>query len=95
MSLAVKNVDLSEMRVIVYLRQKNYLIERDDVEVSFVDPNTNIDITLTQEETLALCAGNFIKVQVRFIDPAGNAGATEIKKVLVDEILKNEVIRYE
>lgn len=54
---------------------------------------SSIALYLTQAETLGLEVGT-ARVQVRWIDFAGNAYASEIGTVSIDESLLQEVIEY-
>ena len=54
---------------------------------------TTLLVTLTQEDTLALKAGD-AKVQVRWIDQNGTAWATEIADITVGRVLLEKVIEW-
>lgn len=53
---------------------------------------TDISVTLTQEETLALTAGNKTEIQLRVLTTDGLALASEIFRENTDYILKDGVI---
>jgi len=52
------------------------------------------DVTLTQEQTLSLQAGNCV-AQIRYIFPDGAADATLMAEISVKDVLKEGVICYE
>ena len=51
-----------------------------------------VEITLTQEETLLFSSGYFIEAQVRARNNAGEALASDIIKIPAERILKDGVI---
>ena len=64
--------------------------EDDRITKTTVDQKTQLEVTLTQEETLAMPVGN-VEVQVRAIKN-GKAIATNIKTLPIERILKEGVI---
>lgn len=94
LDLIVENADLTGNKVIAIIKQGDYVIKR-VVTPQYEDPDTTMSVTLSQEETLACVAGDYIDIQVRFINADGIAGATKSKQVYVSDILDDEVISYE
>lgn len=68
------------------LKGKEITKREDDVTLRTADGKTYIDVTLTQEETLSFKSGTVL-AQVRSKDALGNAQATDIAKIKVDDIL--------
>ena len=52
----------------------------------------NIELKLTQEDTLKLCGGMYVDIQVRVLTHGGDALASDVVKVPVGRCLENEVI---
>ena len=64
--------------------------------MSFADGVTTIKATLTQEDTLAMHAGNVCRVQVRAYNGDGSiAMATDIATVPVADILEDGELPHE
>lgn len=55
---------------------------------------TSGEITLTQEQTLALSAGS-CQAQIRFVFPDGRAGATPPREIGVKDVFLKDVIAYD
>jgi hypothetical protein len=55
---------------------------------------TELAVSFTQEETGMFSAGGQAQVQVNWIKPNGDRGATDIETINVTENLLNEVISY-
>ena len=94
--LTIKNADLTGSQLEVDMRQgKTVLIKKgDDLHVELSDEDTVVGLFLSQEETLSLCATDLLAIQVRFIDLDGVAGATNIGRVRVEQIIREGVIVY-
>lgn len=91
--LSVDDTDLTGKRVYVALRTvTGELITKTQPEVSV--SGSDIAITFSQEETLALPAGP-MSAQVRWVDENGTAGVTENAYVDVDGIMQAEYISYQ
>lgn len=63
-------------------------------KVTTIKDGSDMYVTLTQEETLALCPGQ-CKVQARFIDKANNSYSTNIVVLDVLDVLDDRVIKYQ
>lgn len=86
------DVDLTgaEVIYITYKQNGQTVIEKtkDDCTITA----TQIEVELTQEETLAFILGKTVEVQIRARYSSGNAIASNIIKVTAEEILKEGVI---
>lgn len=100
-ALTIEGIDLTGYSYEVALKQGNKVITKQDEDCDLVvttedgTPTSVINFSLSQEETLALKAGNMVKIQVRYIDDGGQAGATSIAKELVSDIVRDGVIEYD
>ena len=94
-TLALSGVDLTGKTVYVTISQHGRKLTKTggDLSVAADAEGSTIAFALTQEETLDLEVGS-VEVQVRFIDAAGIARATEICSVAVGRVLKEGVIEY-
>lgn len=94
--LTVPGVDLTDKTVYVTIEQKQceITLSGDGLTVTTDGENSTIAFMLTQEQTLALSEGQ-ASVQVKFIDAAGQAGATKIGRLTVDRALLEKVIEYD
>ena len=94
--LTIKDADLTGSQLEVDMRQgKNVLIKKgDDLHIELQDEDTVVGLFLSQKDTLSFCAGDLLSIQVRFIDPDGVAGATNIGLVRVEQIIREGVIEY-
>lgn len=94
--MIVEGVDLTGAAVYAYIGHGNvmYRLTGNGLTVTFDGTDTIVETVLTQAQTLSLKAGT-ARVQVRWVDEFGHAGATDIADVDVNPILKNEVISYE
>ena len=63
------------------------------VSYSAEDKTSTVCFELTQEETLGFCLGR-ADVQVRFVDEAGYADATNVGSIAILPILNEDVIDY-
>ena len=75
----------------IYCKTISKLITKTKDEMSINATAKTISVTLTQEETLALCIGECM-VQLRVLMSDGTAMATKAQTVRIDQILKAEVI---
>ena len=98
--LVLDDVDLTGQTFEVYLRGlKNGQLfcwdnSMENVSLHDVTPGTStVYVDLSQEDTLKLEVGK-AEVQVRFINHAGVALATNVVLVDVDKILKDSEIEY-
>lgn len=67
--------------------------DEERLSFSFDGTDTVGEVTLTQEETLAINAGS-ARVQIRYIYPNGKAGVTQTEAISVKDVLLKEVISY-
>lgn len=90
LKVQIKGVDLSDFSgIYITIKQKNTEITKQGYEI--VVENDVIYAPLTQEDTLKLNRG-YAYVQMRAITLEGVAVASDVKMVLVNEILKDGVI---
>ena len=91
----VKGHDLTNKTVYVTLSQdrRKVTLTGDRLAIAYSDRVSSIVFRLTQSETLGFKVGN-IEVQVRFINAAGTAFATNIAALRADRVLLEEVIEY-
>lgn len=84
------SIDLTEAAVIyvTYKQKGRVIVEKSDPEVT----SEAVTVSLTQQETLALCASQQVHVQIRARFPDGTAVASNIMVANVDNILKEGVI---
>lgn len=86
------DIDLTDTEVIwlTYKVDGKIVIDKQkgDLEVE----TDRISFKLTQEETLAIQSGEWVKVQIRARYPDGSAIASQIMTIGVDDILKDGVI---
>ena len=92
----VVNADLTGYVLYLAFRQAEnvMLIKTDDeLAVDVDDGKTYIDVTLTQEETLAFNPPNCIEIQLRAVTPGGSvAVASTIASVSVERVLQDGVL---
>ena len=80
-------------QVWVYISQQNKVkIDKVISDVSFDPENKKIEVTLSQDDTLALKAGNEALFQIRLLLNNETALATVASKVTVIEVYKDGVI---
>lgn len=98
LNMEVKDINLTGMYLELAIsteEEKVFTKAGKDLTLTYEDPDTLVDVTLTQEETLALTAEEYVYLQIRFIDSADVADATDIVMVPVTGILRDGVIKYE
>lgn len=99
-ALTIEGIDLTGYSYEVAIKQGTVLIIKEDkdcdlsVTAEGETPTSTINFSLTQEETLRLSAKGEVKLQVRYIDEGGIAGATSIATESVSGILRDGVINY-
>lgn len=93
--LSLDGVDLSDKSVYVTISQgnKKMTLTGERLSVSVTGEGSEIAFTLSQEDTLGLSVGE-ATVQVRFIDGAGHAEATNTAVLTVKRVLLEGVIEY-
>lgn len=86
------NVDLTEATVFVTFTQKTVVVEKTG-NALVVSPY-NIEVQLTQEDTLSFVAGKPVKVQIRYVTSDGYADASDIYEMDVSDVLKDGEISH-
>ena len=86
------NVDLTEATVFVTFTQKSTVVEKTG-DALVVSPY-NIEVQLTQEDTLSFVAGKTVKAQIRYVTADGYADASDIYEMEVTDILKDGEISH-
>jgi hypothetical protein len=91
--ISVSGINVSDMGKI-YIT-----IEQDTVEFTItdytLDTNANtITFSMTQEQTLSLTADAPTKLQLKFINSAGEVYVSDIAYLTVEETLNEDVITY-
>lgn len=66
----------------------------DDFTVELDGENTVGSVSLTQEQTLNMIAGG-CSAQIRFVFPDGQAGVTRIRPISIEDVLYEDVIKYD
>ena len=97
--LTFKSIDLTEAKIYLTFfdekQKRNITFESGvDFTVEYVEDDTVGELTLTQEQTLAMSEG-IHQAQARWIFPDGATGATNKAKVKVNDVLLKDVIKYE
>lgn len=98
----IKGIDLTQARVYITLldlkKQETQTFDSsgEKVTVSYSAENdeTTIQLTLTQEETLAISEGQ-ITAQARWILANNKAGASDKASLTVHDVIYKEVITYD
>lgn len=91
-------IDLSGFRIYITYSQSGKEIftkTNEDCEIT----GDKIVVKLTQADTLKLAAGGSVrsanvKMQIRYVTPSGDAGASNVMTATVDDILKDGEIHY-
>lgn len=95
-TLDIIGVDLSEgWHTITYLRQGEDVLKVEDAPCETTENGSKITIELTQEQTGMFDTTRQVNAQVRYINAAGYAGATNIAGLSVEPVIVNEVIAYD
>ena len=89
-NLPIDTSTLKNVYVTFADQDKNVLLEKETAECQLSDKS--IAVKLTQEETLEFTGRQSVLVQLRMTDTAGEAFASKIYTVHVDDILKDGVI---
>lgn len=99
--IEIEGVDLSQAKVFLTIKNprqgKEFTFTTpDDFTVQYDAENekTTGEVTLTQEQTLAINAGT-CEAQIRYIFPDGAAGVTTKTSITIQDVLLNGVINYE
>ena len=86
------DLDLSTVKQLwVTLKNISVEITKTEADVDINSADKYIIFTLTQKETLSIIAGK-VSVQVRLLLDDGRAFATNVKQVVVNDILKGGVL---
>lgn len=92
--IIVKNeIDFSQViQVWVYISQMNKVkVDKEITDVTFDQPNNKMTVTLSQEDTLALKAGEAL-FQIRLLLQDETALATIASKITINEVYKGGII---
>ena len=95
--LRVKNKDLTEATIFASIstgKTNVFTKTGSDLTVTTDDGDTLVVMTLTQNETLKLNAGD-AEVQIRYVEADGNAWATTKAKLTVKDVIYKNMIDYE
>lgn len=76
---------------VAFRQRNNTAVEKSLSDTVPID-NNSFSVTLTQTDTLSLRANDFVDFQVRMVDVAGNAMASEIYRAKVLKSLCGEVL---
>ena len=90
----IAGIDLTGYKTYLTLKQGPVLITLENLPVTPTEDGCTLTGVLTQEQTAMFNASDRVQMQVRFINAAGVASATNIKAVTVNGVLLNEVINY-
>jgi hypothetical protein len=98
----IKGMDLTQARVFITLQDQKtrktqtYDSSGDRLVVSYSaeENETTIQLTLTQEETLAISKG-MVVAQARWVLANDQAGASDKASLTVHDVINKEVITYE
>ena len=98
--IRIPGKDLTEARLFLTIQDsKNgalhtFTSDDENFTVSFDGEDTVGEVTLTQEQTLAINAGN-AQAQIRFVFENGKAGVTVKRPLCVNDVLLKDVISYD
>ena len=94
--LRVKDKDLTEATIFASIRTGTNVVTKtgEDLLVVKDDDDTLVTMTLTQNETMKLNAGDAL-VQIRYVEADGNAWATTKAKLTVKDVIYKNMIDYE
>lgn len=93
--IKVKGANLAGLKTFVTFKQgRNILFTREDLSFVANDDGSQTAVVLTQEETGQFNTSERVKIQVRYINQDGTAGATSIKSVDIRPVLMEGVIQY-
>lgn len=94
-TLTIDGLDLTGWHTETTLKQGDKVLKINDAPSTTTENGCQLTIALTQEETGLFDANAGIATQVRFINEAGFAGATDIRTLRIDPVLSGGVINYE
>lgn len=86
-------IDLTHYTVYVTIEQGMHELTLTP-ECTATQNGCTLTVRLTQEQTLSFSAGREADMQVRAVDAAGNAPASDVMHIDVRKILKEGVITY-
>lgn len=99
--IEIEGADLTEARIFLTIENRSQGLQMtlqapEDFTVTYdaEKKKTLGEVPLTQEQTLALKAGECL-AQIRYIFPDGTADATDTARIGVQDILMEGVIAYE
>lgn len=82
----------SEAVYITYRQRSGTIIEKTKEDITFHDDKQQVDVYLTQEDTLAFKQDEQVEIQIRVKLADGSAVKSNIVKTTSDRILKKGVI---
>ncbi len=82
----VEGIDLSGCEVWVSYAQKGISVDVQASSVTYDDPDTTVEVDLTQEQTGKFQSGQ-VQVQLNWLYPNGKRDAVEVKNLVVDRNL--------
>ena len=80
--------------IYITFKQTKYEITKTNPIVTYGDTTTTLRVSFTQEETGRFASKEEVQVQVNWITPSGERGATVKTTIPVFENLLDEVIEY-
>lgn len=87
------DIDLTKIdQIWVTFKTPSAILRKDINDITIDAMEKTISVSLTQEESLGFHNSN-CSVQLRFLDAEGNAFASPISKIAVDDILDDGVIQ--
>jgi hypothetical protein len=91
--ITIKGWDLTECDIYETFKQDTNSVTKKDMDsVTFVNNDTKIVLTLSQQETMSFKSNRKGLVQVRWINASGLVNKTSTAEFDVDELLYNVVL---
>lgn len=96
LTCTVSGYDLTDFDVYVTIKQGSVVITKsgDDLEVTYADEVSTIEVSLEQADTALFVAGKDASVQANWISSDGTRVATRIKPITIETNLLNEELTY-
>lgn len=89
-SLPIATEDIKKVRIVYAQNDKPVFVK---TEADCTMQGCTIQVTLKQEDTLALDCHKCVQIQIRVLTNQGDALASQTAHVRVEKCLENEVIR--
>lgn len=94
-TLEIEGIDLTDYYYEVSIRQHCVLVTVTDADCEATTDGCTLSFTLSQEDTGKFRYDNkWADIQVRYVDANDVAGATEIKRIPIQTVLKEGVLEY-